>query len=53
MYENIVEKLSILFVYLGNINKSNEDNIRKFVETEYKQNDRGWAYAYFKNKTSR
>ena len=53
MYENIVEKLSVLFDYLGNINKSNEDNIRKFVETEYKQDDRGWAYSYLKNKTSR
>tara|TARA_R100001015_G_C4586588_1_gene142473 strand:- start:559 stop:738 length:180 start_codon:yes stop_codon:yes gene_type:complete len=53
MYENIVEKLGVLFDYFGNINKSNEDNIRKFVETEYKQDDREWAYAYFKNKTSR
>ncbi len=53
MYENIVEKLSILFDYLGNINKSNEDNIRRFVENEYKSDDREWAYSYFKNKTNR
>tara|TARA_Y100001938_G_C8092066_1_gene435638 strand:+ start:527 stop:688 length:162 start_codon:yes stop_codon:yes gene_type:complete len=53
MYENIVEKLSVLFYYLGNINKSNEDSIRKFVETEYKQDDRHWAYCYFKNKATR
>ena len=53
MYENIVEKLSVLFNYFGNINQSNEDSIRRFVDTEYKQDDRDWAYCYFKNKTTR
>jgi len=53
MYENIVEKLGVLLGYLGSINKSNEDSIRKFVETEYKKDDRHWAYVYLKNRTQR
>ena len=53
MYENIVEKLSVLLNYFGNINQSNEDSIRRFVDTEYKHYDRDWAYCYFKNKTTR
>ncbi len=53
MYENIVEKLSVLLNYFGNINQSNEDSIRRFVDTEYKQDDRDWAYCYFKSKTTR
>ena len=53
MYENIVEKLGVLLGYLGSINKSNEDSIRKFVETEYEKDDRHWAYVYLKNKTIR
>jgi hypothetical protein len=39
---------SIFSIY--DYNKSNEDHIRKFVETEYRPKDRGWAYDQLKNK---
>ncbi len=51
--KNFIEKLSVLLDYFSNINKCNEDNIRRFVDTEYREDDRNWAYVYFKNKTNR
>ena len=39
---------SIFSIY--DYNKSNEDHIRKFVETEYRPKDREWAYDQLKNK---
>ncbi len=51
--KNFIEKLSVLIDYFSNINKCNEDNIRRFVDTEYREDDRNWAYVYFKNKTNR
>ena len=51
--KKFIEKLSVLLDYFSNINKCNEDNIRRFVDTEYREDDRNWAYVYFKNKTNR
>jgi len=51
--KNIIKKLNAVFDCFYNVSKSNEDSIRRFVENEYKSDDRQWAYCYFKNKTSR
>ena len=51
--KNIIEKLNSILDCFYNINKSNEDSIRRFVENEYKSDDREWAYCYFKNRTNR
>ena len=51
--KNIIQKLNSIFDCFYNINKSNEDSIRRFVENEYKSDDREWAYCLFKNRTTR
>ena len=51
--KNIIQKLNSIFDCFYNINKSNEDSIRRFVENEYKSDDREWAYYLFKNRTNR
>lgn len=51
--KNIIEKLNSILDCFYNINKSNEDSIRRFVENEYKSDDREWAYYLFKSRTNR
>ena len=38
------------FVNFFNKRVNNEDGIKRFVENEYRQDDREWAYIHFKNK---
>jgi len=44
----ITKKSIHFFVNMFNINRVDENGIRKFVEVEYKPYDREWAYEQLK-----
>jgi len=46
----ITQKSINFFVNLFSNNNVNENGIKRFVENEYRQDDREWAYIQFKNK---
>ena len=45
-----IKKFAHIIFCAYDYDQSNEDHIRKFVETEYRPKDRRWAYHTFKNK---
>jgi hypothetical protein len=45
-----IKKFAHIIFCVYDYDQSNEDHIRKFVETEYRPKDRRWAYHTFKNK---
>jgi hypothetical protein len=46
----ITKKSVNFFVNMFNNNKRNEDNLRKYVETEYRPIDWNWAYEQNKRR---
>lgn len=47
-----ITKKSVDFLTnMFNFNKHNADNLRKFIETEYKPDDRQWAYEQWQKKS--
>tara|TARA_Y100000114_G_C11608964_1_gene254149 strand:+ start:329 stop:502 length:174 start_codon:yes stop_codon:yes gene_type:complete len=44
----ITEKSVNFFVNMFDKHNIDEDNIKRFVEVEYKPNDRGWAFEQLK-----
>ena len=46
----ITKKSINFFINFFNKRVTNEDSIKRFVENEYRADDREWAYIHFKNK---
>ena len=46
----ITKKSIDFFINFFNKRVDNEDGIKRFVENEYRADDREWAYIHFKNK---
>jgi len=46
----ITKKSVDFFVNMFNSDKRNEDNLRKYVETEYRPTDWNWAYEQNKRR---
>ena len=46
----ITKKSISFFLGMFHHDSNNEDCVRRFVENEYRQDDREWAYIQFKNK---
>tara|TARA_E500000318_G_scaffold80839_1_gene76044 strand:+ start:743 stop:904 length:162 start_codon:yes stop_codon:yes gene_type:complete len=46
----ITKKSISFFLSLFSHDSNYEDSIKRFVENEYRQDDREWAFSQFKNK---